>query len=291
MPRVYYLTGALCLLLNALWVSKSFADHPAGKDVRQLVWAVNNAPPFHINNGPMQGLGICDALITATENALPELPARRLIRPLTRVGVEFERSENMCIPCLIYSESGHPGAYLSKPTHWYPPHGVITSQELAKELTEKFGNPIQLSALLQDNDYYFGYPDGRRYGRLQPLIDSFTGSNSYRVVRTGDNATTAILAMIRANRVHYTIDYSPLVTFDRFLVGSDMAFLEIAENQSQQVLGSIGCTKNEWGHAMIEKINSVVSDIRSDAAFRDRLLFWFSNQEDYVEQLDVMPKP
>lgn len=286
--RKLILNLSALLLICAVNAPPASADHPLNADVQQLVWAVNTAPPFHIVDGPLVGQGICDALIAATERALRDIPARTLNRPITRAGVEIGRSENMCVPCLIYTEKGLPGTYMTQPTHWYPPHGIITTHELAAELTAKFGNPIQLEALLQENQYRFGYPDGRAYGILQPLIDSFAGDDSYRVVRTGENATTAILAMIRAGRVHYTIDYSPLTTYDQFTAGSNMAFIEIAETQNNPVLGAIGCTRNEWGHAMVERINNALPHIQSDLEFRRQLLFWFSAHPNYLDTFDQL---
>lgn len=253
-----------------------------------ITWAINSAPPFHVLTGPLQGQGICDELTNTVKRAMPNTEFNTVFMPQTRIGVEFERDANLCFPCMIYNPGQHDRVYFTEPTHWYPPHGVITTHELAQQLTEAFGNPIRLSELLESNQYYFGFPHGRRYGPLQPILDSHAGQNSYRVVRTGDNAPTAILAMIRANRVHYTIDYPILVEYDRQTIESDMAFIPIAENQDSVVLGAIGCTKNTWGREPIAKINSALPAIHNDEEFLASLAMYYSNTPDYFERFQTL---
>ncbi|CUS48109.1 MAG: hypothetical protein HLUCCO02_06010 [Idiomarinaceae bacterium HL-53] len=260
----------------------------AVEESRMLTWAINSAPPFHVLSGPMQDKGMCDAFTDAVERALPALYFRTTIMPQTRIGVEFERDTKQCFPCMIYNPGQHPNVHFTEPTHWYPPHGVITTPELAEQLSQEFGNPIQLSALLESNDYRFGYPDGRRFGQLQTIIDSHAGDSNYRVLRTGDDATTAILEMIRANRVHFTIDYPALVEYDRAVAGSNMAFIPIKEVEGKQVIGAIGCTQNEWGAAMVERINEVLPQVHQDTEFLEVLGEYYRNTPEYFNEFETL---
>jgi len=253
-----------------------------------LTWAISNAPPFHVLSGPLQNNGMCDALTDAVERALPELHYRTVIMPQTRIGVEFERSANLCFPCMIFNSNGHPRAHLTEPTHWYPPHGVITTHQMAEKLTAEFGNPIRLSELLAKNEYLLGYPDGRKFGELQPILESFAGSDSYRVLRTGDNASLAILDMIRVNRIQYTIDYPILIEYDRMMSGSEMAFIPIEEVSGTQILGAIGCTKNEWGSEMVNTLNAALSKVHQDTAFLSTLATYYSEIPEYFESYQTL---
>ncbi|WP_165924709.1 hypothetical protein [Lysobacter sp. N42] len=232
--------------------------------------------------------GMCDELTHAFERALPNTEFSTVFMPQARIGIEFERNANLCFPCMIYNPGQHDRVYFTEPTHWYPPHGVITTHELAAELTEQFGNPIELSALLESEQYYLAYPHGRKFGDLQPILESHSSQNSYRIVRTGDNAPTAILAMIRANRVHYTIDYPILVEYDKQTAESDMAFIPIAENQNSVVIGAIGCTKNAWGERAVQHLNRGLPAIRNDEQFMARLAMYYNNIPDYFERYEQL---
>ncbi|TRW48442.1 ABC transporter substrate-binding protein [Aliidiomarina halalkaliphila] len=253
----------------------SIADEPL-----HIHWAVNTAPPFHVVSGPLQGEGICDVLMDAVDARLPDITTQRSILPQTRIRQQFERDENRCFPCMIYRPHAARNAVFTEPTHFYYPHGIITTAARAAEIRERFGDPVSLTRLLREGDYRYGYPSGRVYGELQPVIDA-VAPESYRIVHTGENATMAILAMIKAGRIDFTIDYQILRTFDQYFSGNQLAFIEIEETSGSHVLGAIGCTDNEWGRMVTERINQVLPEVRQDPEFLRVLNRWF---EDKPEQ-------
>ncbi|WP_194756728.1 ABC transporter substrate-binding protein [Aliidiomarina indica] len=237
-------------------------------------WAINTAPPFHVVAGPLQNEGICDVLMDSVEQHLPDIPTQRSILPQTRIRQQFEQNENRCFPCMIYRPHAARSAVFTEPTHFYYPHGIITTAANAREMRETFGEPISLTRLLSESNYRYGYPSGRVYGDLQPVIDAIA-PNSYRIIHTGENATMAILAMIKAGRIDFTIDYQILHTFDKHFSGSQLEFIEIAETSGTHVLGAIGCTDNEWGRMITARINEVLPEIRQDPNFLRILNRWF----------------
>lgn len=246
---------------------------------RILHWALNTAPPFHIVDGSYQDQGICDSLMSAVEDALPAYTPQRSLMPQTRIGVLFERNTNQCFPCMIHRPNrAQDSVYMSQPTHVYQPHGIITRPDVAVRMREQFGDPVPLYKLLESNEFRLGHPAGRRYGELQPLLDLHESDNSYRVIRTGEHATVAILEMIEAGRIHYTIDYHALLRFHQRTAREELVFVELAENQGQQVQGAIGCTNNEWGRQVIADIDRNMSLIRQDPRFLQSLELWFDGK-------------
>ncbi|RUO32528.1 ABC transporter substrate-binding protein [Aliidiomarina soli] len=269
--------GSFLLLGMSLLLSVSQAGQQLSQSQQSysLHWALNTAPPFHIVEGPYQGQGICDSLMLAVEDALPERRMSRIVMPQTRIGVQFERNVNQCFPCMIHrANSMAAPTWFSDPTHTYQPHGIITRPETAARLRQLFGDPVVLEELLQSNDYRLGHPAGRRYGELQNLLDMHEGQSSYRVIRTGENATTAVLEMILAGRVDYTIDYQGLLAYHQRTSGDPLEFIEIAETSGEHVIGAIGCTNNAWGRALINEINQQLTDIRRDPRFMESLRLW-----------------
>lgn len=252
---------------------------------RQINWSLNTAPPFHILYGDYQNQGICDSLMDIVDEKLPGYGSSRMVMPQTRIGQQFEREEDLCFPCMI-KQADNQYTVFTKPTHLYFPHGIITSAEKAPQIREQFGDPVQLAKLLASNNFRLGHPSGRRYGSLQPVLDAYEGDNSYRLLRTGENATVAILAMIKSGRVDYTIDYKSLKTFDDRTSSGNLKFLRIAENEGELVSGAIGCTNNEWGRQVVDNINRALPDIQQDPRFLQTLGLWFANHDDYMPLLE-----
>lgn len=251
---------------------------------RSLQWALNTAPPFHIVSGPYRNQGICDSLMLAVESALPAYKPQRSLMPQTRIGMMFERDVNQCFPCMIHRDNDPElRTLLSEPTHTYQPHGIITRPEVAQQLRELYGDPVPLRKLLASNDFRLGQPAGRQYGSLQSILNAYEGDDSYRVIRTGEHATTAILEMILAKRIHYTIDYHSLLRYHQKNHQGELEFVQLQENQGQFVLGAIGCTNNTWGREVIAEINANISTIRQDPRFLQSLNLWFENQASLLD--------
>lgn len=253
-----------------------------------LEWVINTAPPFHIVSGELEGQGICDVLMDVIDEAIPELKSNRTIFPQTRITQQFDRNQNQCFPCMIHRPTSTSATY-TEPTHFYYPHGIITTQAHAAIIIEKYGSPVSLESLVRDDSFQLGYPAGRRYPSLQHIVDGFAGTEITRVVHTGENATAAILAMIKSGRIDYTIDYQILNNFDASTSNTAaLTFLPIAETEGSYVLGAIGCTNNEWGRGMVNAINQVLPQVRQNPNFLDTLDLWFRNNpepEPYRELL------
>lgn len=253
-----------------------------------LQWVINAAPPFHIVDGPFAGQGICDVLTDVIDQHLPELASNRLVLPQSRIRKQFQRKENQCFPCMIYRPV--PGDTIqSEPTHFYYPHGIITTPEKARLIQARHGNPVRLASLISDRTFRFGYPDGRHYPAVQNILDNALQNDISRIAHTGENATVAILAMIKKGRIDYTLEYQILHNLDKAENPSDdLVFLQVAENQGQHVLGAIGCTNSEWGRAAIQKINQVLPLVRQHPAFLQVLTLWFNDDPESGPYLELL---
>ncbi|MCL4410395.1 MAG: ABC transporter substrate-binding protein [Firmicutes bacterium] len=275
----------LSLVFSALTFAVLHSQVDASAD-RDLPWVINTAPPFHIVSGQFRNEGICDVLMDVVDEHLPDHNKTRTVYPQTRITQQFDE-RNQCFPCMIYRpESGN--AVFTEPTHFYYPHGVITTKANATRMKARYGNPIALSQLVADDSWRFGYPAGRRYPALQAILESQSAVGGYRLVHTGENATLAILEMIKSNRIDYTIDYQILHQVDIELGGTQLEFIEIKETAGTHILGAIGCTNNAWGQQITTAINQHIDQIRRDPRFLANLDRWFQNHpgdKEYLEQL------
>ena len=274
------LQKSILLLLTTILLTSTMtivAQEREQDEIHSLEWAINAAPPFHILDGPHAGQGICDVLIDVIDDHLPELASNRVVLPQSRIRKQFQRKENHCFPCMIYRAT--PGETIqSEPTLFYYPHGIITTPEKARLIQARHGNPVSFTSLINDSTLRFGYPDGRHYPAVKTILDKALQTNISRISHTGENATLAILAMIKKGRIDYTLEYQILQNLDNIEdPPGGLVFLPIAETQGQHVLGAIGCTNTAWGRAAIAKINQVLPLVRQHPQFLKVLGLWFND--------------
>lgn len=235
-----------------------------------IQWAVNDAPPFHVIDGPYQGLGICDVLIDAIHRALPDLRSSVWLMPQPRISAALGDGINLCFPCMIYKGSHDSQAYFSLPSHIYEPHQLITTKSKAAEISNRYGEPLAFEALLRDKQFRFGYPAGRRYGILQPLLEKYPPA----LARAGTGGAIAIMQMIKANRLDYTLDYAVVANYFQKTGQGELAKLALQENLEQPVAGAVGCARTDWGVSVLTEINKVMPEVRQDPAFIRVLELW-----------------
>ncbi|MBU2113230.1 MAG: ABC transporter substrate-binding protein [Gammaproteobacteria bacterium] len=264
-----------------------FALTPPSKAV-DITWAVNPAPPFHILQQPLQQQGICDVLIERVRHYLPELTHHIQLMPQKRVDVSFNAGTNLCFPCMIHKPD-EPRSLYSLPTHIYRPHGIIASKRVAKAIVSRYQTPVSFAYLLQDNSLLFAYPNGRKMGILQSVIEAYMGEEN-GLVDPGVEGAVKLLHLIEAGRLDYSVDFDIVLRYYNLISGKELDFIPVKENQQQLVFGAVGCTNNAWGKTVIEEINRIMPQLLQDKVYIDNLLFWFDpdNKQDYRLLLQQM---
>mgnify|MGYP003141604384 CR=1 FL=1 len=258
-------------ITNEIQTRPKASEEPADND--RLNWAINDAPPFHVLHGEYQRQGVCDVLIKVVHRYMSETRPRYLVMPQPRIAQALDNREPVCFPCMIFKPEGETRAIYSMPTHLYYPHHIITDENTAKTLRALYGEPISLAELLADSRFRLGYPSGRRYGVLQPLINE---QDPY-LARSGPGGAVAILHMISSGRLDYTIDYPMIANYFQQLYSRNMVTIAISENDQQPVAGAIGCANNAWGKEQISRINKVMPQIRQDPEFLEVIRLWHSD--------------
>ncbi|WP_337841167.1 TIGR02285 family protein [Rheinheimera sp.] len=259
----------LCCLL----ICCSLPFSAAAKD--QLNWAINAAPPFHITEGPLKQRGLCDALVRSVRRQLPDIAQPQQIIPQPRIHQLLNEDQQLCFPCMIHQDKATKTAVFTKPTHYYPPQGILTRKALADFLRQQFGSPVSLAAVLKSNSFKLGLAAGRRYGSLQPLLEQYAQDPW---IRSGDGSMVALLQMIQSGKLDYSLDY-PMVL--RYLqqtapqMAQGLVYLPIAELR-QPVAGAIGCANSEWGQQKVRLINQVLQKVKQDPDFTEAQKLWLA---------------
>lgn len=276
MCRIRQIVFVYCVVLSA---NGFCAETEVKAEINQINWGINSAPPFHIVDGEYAENGLCDTLVDTVHRYLPGVKKHRTLMPHPRISMALERSEHLCFPCVIAKPQGQRGAIYSKPTHVYTAHQIITNEKTANNIKQQYALPVPLTSLLKNQQLTFGYPAGRRYGVLQPIIEGQKNMADNLFVRAGENGPLAILQMIASQRLDYTVDYSIVQRYHQLTSGEELHLLPIAENDSQPVIGAIACSNSDWGREVIAKINRVMPQIHSDEAFQNSLAFWFNDDD------------
>jgi len=269
--RIPHYVQAFLLVLLTLGVTSTTAE----ERIDSIQWSINSAPPFHVFEGPFAGAGICDVLVDAIAEELPEIEHQVYRMPHSRISSLLLNQENMCFPCMIYRSSSSDKASYTNPTHIYRPHGIITNHRVAEEIIATYGATPSLAAILADKEYSFGQPTARKYGDLQPLIEAYAAETDLHVNISGDNNNVSLMNMIMQGRLDFTIDYDIIKRFYERTENEALIFLPIQENQRDYVLGAIGCTANEWGEQVTEEVNRVLPKVYQREDFKQALELWF----------------
>lgn len=271
------LTVLLCGVL-ALTNKAHALSHPEPGDSHEIIWGINVAPPFHIASGDYEGEGICDVLVDVMQDELPQLSHHIRRLPARRITLLMKREKNLCFPCLIKRSSYNAEFNYTDTTHKYPPHGILAHAKAAKQIIDRYGNPVSFEALAQDTDFRFAQPIERRYGQLQPVLDEhLIGQSHYRIV-TGDDAQVNLMTMLLSQRVDYTIDYEMIKryydTTHQRSSQEQLVFLPIKEYEGQSIEGAIGCSNNDWGQQAVASLNSAINKLQSSERFQQALDVW-----------------
>lgn len=250
-------------------------SQPKGK----ITWAINPGPPFHIVEGPLQGEGFCDGLVDSLIELLPHYDHQKVLVPQGRVlAMLAAPNSQMCFPCMIKRDVAPKGVLYSESTHQFPRHVLITRADFIEGQ-----QPISLSQWLRTGHYRYGFPQGRRYGVLDPILEQYKQNFPKQVLeRAGPGEADSILTLIEIGRVDFTVDYPMVLKYHRLVRPQTSQRLDtytIAENQANPPIQAMGCANNLWGQQVIADINSVIVPLRTHPNFLRAKQFWESSTE------------
>lgn len=253
-----------------------------------VFWTINDAQPFYIVEGELQGQGFGDRIQAMIISRMKAYDHVVLTRPLKRVLLEMEVKQPRCFSTWIYNTRDDI-VVTSAPYLYYQPHGVV----LLKETSKKLGNPktLTFSDLLQKTDYIFGKPLGRGYGKqLDPVLRQYASTSN--IFLGAGKSTEGIFRMLQAGRIDYTIEYPYTMDYyaDKLGMQDSLDFIPLKENQNSILLAAVACTKTAWGKSVIKDINSVIVQIRELPEYKQIIQDWFIIQGKESEYWDVYQK-
>lgn len=271
------LAWPVMLLMTLPFLANGGSEDPA----QQINWAINDAPPFHIIDGPYKRKGFCDALMQGLIGEMSEVRHEVLVIPAARIAQLRKDQAPVCFPCMIKRNDTDTTLYTDA-TLYYRPHVLIANPQSAKIIETRYGNPVRFAELLQDQSLAFGRPLGRRYGEhLQPLIDQYADRHESHRQLSGKAPTLAVQRMVGLGRLDYTLDYQVVGRYSELSQQTQLAYLQIAENRQSHIIGAVGCSRTDWGEQAVQQINQALPDVLTSTDYLTNLQLWFGEGEEH----------
>lgn len=224
----------------------SVACHAFNKEV--ITWRVIDWPPFYILHGQDKGQGVYDILIDKMITAMPEYQHKKVVMNTQRVLMELTKGHHVCHPSAL---ADTPAALSYSNSFLLPQRLIYNTLDQPLWLNQ---NEISLISLLNDQTFNLGLATNRYPKVLNALIDF----NKQKNQLTLQNNYNSLIRMFFRRRINGIIEYPPVITYSQklFDVNVKTRGLVIKElNNADYFDVHFACPDNEWGKAVIAKIN------------------------------------
>lgn len=281
----------------AAWLGLAFASTGSSSEPSAepevLTWLVRDVPPYFSYPG-----GKAPQRPTDLANGEIDGFLRQLITQMPQyrhefVDAGFPRFEAMvrqqglalCSPLHVVTPERLEWLYF---TTVHPPmlsrqvHLVLRRESLPK--FESFGAVPSLAEILQRSDLVGLLPKDRSFGiKIDPMLKE-RGELAPKTVVAG--RSMHLLAMLRAGRMDYTLEYPG--TVDEYLLssgaGPELVKLPVSESRSASH-ATFACSRNPQGRKMIEALDLAVRKLAQDPKRDNWIRAWRGEQMDAQERL------
>lgn len=257
---------ALQTVALALAMCITLLHSPAqAKDV--LRWRVTNWPPFYILKGDDKGKGLYDELITLMEEKMPEYEHQRVEMTTNRAQSEWAEGNNLCHPSVIPDDK----SLHSSLNSILPTLRIV----MRNDKTHLFkDDEIVLDDLLANPDLKGGVIPGRYTKTINQVVEKHKTQKHFIKYPVYN----CQVKMLFEGRLDYIIEYPVIVNYTalKLAVDNDTKAFKIHETRSEPYISVVvGCTPNDWGEAMVEKINNILKEESQQPDFLDKRLQWY----------------
>jgi uncharacterized protein (TIGR02285 family) len=258
------------LALAGLWAAACCAA--AEPEAGTIRWLVQDLPPHfsYATGKPPQrvqdlGNGEIDGFLRLLIAHLPQYRHEFVEASFPRFEALARQGQAICSPLHVRTPERLNWLYF---THLHPPtfsrqiHVVVHRDQLAR--FEQQGQVLQLSELLKREDLVGLLPRDRSFGpKIDALLQAQGAQAPKRLV--AGRSSLQLLAMLRAKRMDYTLEYPS--TVDEFLRQTDspqgLVKLPLAEGRSTAV-ATMACTRSPEGRRQIEAIDLAVRKLAQE---------------------------
>lgn len=249
-----------------------------------IVWLRLDFPPFEINAGPFKNQGIVDVIKQSVQRGLPDyqhvdgglVNNDRLIASM--------KNTNVCHAAMLKTPEYEPISYLSVAIGMMPSHVIFTTPGVYQD---KFNSVsmVSLSALLKDPKFMLGLPSRSMGATIDGIVKAHQGQSN--IFNRYTASANGLIRMLLGSRFDYLIGYPAEVTlWNKTNPDQPLVAIRLSETDGQYTFGRVGCSRNDWGKKIVEKVNQYLDKHRLTESFiKEGYLPWIPNnlQANYVK--------
>ena len=250
---------------------------PARAAERETVtWMEAVFPPFFIQHGVSAGQGYGDVVSAILREQLTGYEHQTITTNITRHFYKFKQGENVCSVGLYRTPEREAFMHFSIPSFLTLPAVLI----VRKDRYAAFGGrpSVRLDTVLSRQDLTIGLARDRSYGPATDAILRKHGGSLHLVTTNGQELSGNLFRMLMLDRLDGLIGLPEenLYQAEQLGIRDQLMTLIIEENQQGYAgwLSSVGCSKNEWGRRIIEKINAILRTERASERYRAAYERW-----------------
>jgi len=267
-------------LLSTAVLSLLILNAPLPAKAKEAVtWMEAAMPPFFIQSGGQQDQGYGDIITDIIQQGLVDYEHDTITTNITRHFYKFKQGEKVCSVGLYRTQEREEFMYFSMPSFLTLPPVLI----IKKDGLSRFGNrtSVQLTEILNDKNLMVGMSKDRSYGATtDDILKKHKGSGNI-LESTGQELSLNLFKMLLKGRLDGIVGLpeEALYQAEQLGIRDQLMTLTIEENQNgyEGWLSSVGCSKNTWGKAIIDKINGILRNQRPTERYRTAYERWLDS--------------
>ncbi|MCE1225367.1 MAG: TIGR02285 family protein [Geobacteraceae bacterium] len=252
------------------------AATPTVQAKETLVWSVIDFPPFQILDGTYAASGSFDGELQTLMDKLPEFEHTIVRMSFARRKQEFLNGSHICTPGIFFAPAKELHLAVSKPALTHLDNRVIFLKSKAALFGR--GNPVDLEALFKRKNLIGGIVAGRSYApNIDATIRRYKDSPNL-VIRalSGDQ----LFQMLLNGDLDYLIMFSHEAAFQNIRMGlNDTVLNRSIAGTPPYLYTYVACTGDDWGHAVINKVNAVLSRERGKDFYKQFSERWYPEED------------
>ncbi|MBU0622168.1 MAG: TIGR02285 family protein [Gammaproteobacteria bacterium] len=254
----------LCAALAWLPLSATAQD--------ELTWGVLDFPPFQILDEAHKGSGSFDGELATLVARMEGFDHHIVTMSFARRKEEFLSGANLCTPGIFKSNAAALGLAISIPALVHLDNRVI----FLKDKATLFGrdSSIDLESLFLREDLVGAVIPGRSYA---PNIDAVIAhAHDHPQLMKRPLSTAQLFQMLLSGDIDYLLLFPHEAAYlaERFGASGRIANLPI-NGTPPYIFTHVACSGNDWGRAMIARINTVIRTERGKPEYRSYSERWY----------------
>ncbi len=256
--------GGRSLLAGLALMASAGAGRAADVSV---TWAIYDAPPFMIADGPDRDAGVFDRIRHLLDERLAGSPQVTLVAPFPRLLASLKDGVPLCFIGGVETPERDGFAAFSLPVAmFYPLRIVVHATERARFESRA---PLSLEGLLADPSLRSSLLKDRSFGgRVDALLRRNPPSSVYSDFGGAFN-------MLLADRLDYLVDYSAIAAYGAKRLGQPGALVDLPFAEAPApVFSRVMCPKSDWGRQVIARVDAILRVERPGPAYRGIVEAW-----------------